>query len=496
MSKKIATNLGFDISTTSIGAGVRDANGSEGYASVPVAGAITWKDQPAFLSSYLPSQIQAVLGELENQDWVFTPAAPQEPKYFSSAVRQHDLACCSERLAPLIPLLSWQCIAAKQETEELNAIPAVRDAVGRLEERFILPKLKWALTQKPSLTDDLYHVMTTGDWIAARLTGITRLSASDALSNGLLRQSDKTLASDAIRAADLNPNWFPDVIPSGQVVGQISQPADPRDAWLTTINKLLNWQVVACLGDNHGTGVGCGLADENTIVISAGSSGTVNRMCRPEAELVGNAACFEYYDNRLLLMMLPDCCIWYNRWRDRDAPNKPHTDLNKAASDACPVNIVRITHNPQETDSDKRESYPTGWPNHTLPFRVASTQYSIALELLLLVQKMLFEVKTDQPITNFVITGGLSQSLFFQAVLKTGIELLVPGATVSRNAKQSPLAFQTAALGAVYNSMLPRYRHNLTKLLEEQCQVEPVSFEASDQWSICLLEYLERDLQL
>ena len=54
--------------------------------------------------------------------------------------------------------------------------------------------------------------------------------------------------------------------------------------------------------------------DFETMVISAGTSGTINRVCRANVPLAGNAACFEYYKNRLLLMMLADCCKWYDRF--------------------------------------------------------------------------------------------------------------------------------------------------------------------------------------
>ena len=85
--------------------------------------------------------------------------------------------------------------------------------------------------------------------------------------------------------------------------------------------RLAGSQMISGLGDNHATGVGCGLeeGDFETIVVSAGTSGTVNRVCRANVRLAGNAACFEYYNDRLLLMMLADCCKWYDRFVARYA---------------------------------------------------------------------------------------------------------------------------------------------------------------------------------
>ena len=118
-----------------------------------------------------------------------------EPGHLGQAWRQHDLALVGRDGEPLIPALSWQCDLAGAQTEALNGMPAFRDAVGAVEARFIAAKLPWALEQEPRLRDELGAAMTSGDWLAGRLTGGRyRLSSSDALSNGLLDQQTKELA--------------------------------------------------------------------------------------------------------------------------------------------------------------------------------------------------------------------------------------------------------------------------------------------------------------
>ena len=86
----------------------------------------------------------------------------------------------------------------------------------------------------------------------------------------------------------------------------------------------------------------------------------------------------------------------------------------------------------------------------------ASTQLSIMLELLLLVRAMLDEViDTNQPVDRFVLTGGLSQSRFFQQVFHAGVKILVPKAKVQISARKGPMRYQTAAYGALLNAMRP-----------------------------------------
>jgi hypothetical protein len=78
------------------------------------------------------------------------------------------------------------------------------------------------------------------------------------------------------------------------------------------------------------------------------------------------------------------------------------------------------------------------------------------LELLLLTRAMLDEVPAAQkPVSRYVLTGGLSQSPFFQQVFTAGAQLLHPQARVLISARKGPLRHQTAAYGALLNAMRP-----------------------------------------
>ena len=314
---KTAAWGGFDLSTTGLGLGVRSRRGEEAYAHTNMQGATTWKGQPAFALEHIPRMILALLDQLEQQGWVFEDTA------LSFAVRQHDMVLLDRAGKPLIPALSWQCHAASEQVRQLRRQGA-EEHVGRIEERFILPKLMWALAKEPRLRQSIAQVMTTGDWVGYLLTGKARLSASDALSNGLLLQRTKQLAAQVMSQARLTPDWFPPVTSSGRRIGLTTmKPVDGADEnWMILKGRLAGSPIISGLGDNHATGVGCGLAegDFETMVISAGTSGTVNRVCSANAALAGKAACFEYYKNRLLLMMLADCCKWYDRFVAQYAP--------------------------------------------------------------------------------------------------------------------------------------------------------------------------------
>jgi len=462
-----AACAGFDLSTTGLALGVRSRAGVEAYAQVKMQGATTWHGQPAFDLARTPCLILALLDDLEQQGWTLTDTP------LSFAVRQHDMVLLDADDRLLMPALSWQCNAAGQEVQALRRQGA-ESQVGRIEERFILPKLMWALGQEPRLRKSVARVMTTGDWIAYLLTGKARLSTSDALSNGLLLQASKRLAADTMRKAKLQPDWFPAVIQSGREVGRVvlKPVAGDDEAWMQVKQRLAGAHVISGLGDNHATGVGCGLeeADFETIVVSAGTSGTVNRVCPANVPLAGNAACFEYYQNRLLLMMLADCCKWYDRFVSQYAAGYADrlAELNDAAAGADLDGVRRVLH------AGGQETYPPDWDRLSLGQQVASTQLSIMLELLLRVRAMLGEVPAaKEPVTNFVLTGGLSQSPFFQQVFHAGVQLLNPRAKVLISARQGPLRYQTAAYGALLNAMRPSDPHAAAKLCPTRSAARP-----------------------
>lgn len=438
---------GFDLSTTGLALGVRSRDGVEAYAQAKMQGATLWKGQPAFDLQFVPGLILTLLDDLEKRGWSFVGTA------MSFAVRQHDMVLLDGRGQALTPALSWQCNAASQEVLALRKQGA-ESVVGRIEERFILPKLMWALKKEPRLRKSLAQVMTTGDWIAYLLTGKARLSTSDAVSNGLLVQKTKRLASDVMQRAKLVPDWFPNVIQSGRLVGAVAAKSVPGadDNWMQVKQRLAGAQIVSGLGDNHATGVGCGLREDDceTIVVSAGTSGTINRVCPANLALAGNAACFEYYKNRLLLMMLADCCKWYDRFVAQYAPDYVDrlADLNAEIERADLSGLCRVLH------AGGQETYPPQWSRLSVGQQAASTQLSIMLELLLRVRCMLQEVPdAKQTVSRFVLTGGLSQSPFFQQVFHAGVQLLNPQAKVLTSARQGPLRYQTAAYGALLNAM-------------------------------------------
>lgn len=462
MNNHVAVLLGIDESTTKTGIGVRSDGGAQRYFDIKNRGAVRWHGAKAFDLRELPGMILDTLDKLTAAGWSLGAKGA-----LSCSVRQHDMVLLDANDRLLIPALTWQCNAAKQQVAELVSQGA-EATVGKLAERFILPKLMWAIAQQPNLRRRIAKVMTTGDWLAYMLTGKLRLSTSDALSNGLLKQSDKTLAKAVITKAGLDPKWFPRVIDSGTFVGKVRRDPAARGPWAKLQTCLAGWSVVAGLGDNHATGVGCGgLADDRTIVVSAGTSGTINRRVAPTTPLRGQAACFEFYADRLLLMMLADCGAWYKQFYRSHRQGKKYPELNDLSLAADLGRVVRVRRR------GKRSEYPANWQQLSLGEQVASTQISITLELLLLVRAMLAEAPSAPAVKRFVLTGGLSQAPLMQQAFHAGIQILSPGGQALVSALDDKLSFQTAAYGALLNALLPQRQGDLVGIVRDLCPLKP-----------------------
>jgi len=481
MAAGLADLLALDVTTTEFAVAVRDDQGTEDYASMPMRGETKWRNDdafPAFELAEVPKMIRELLSVLQARGWQFDRRGKSAPGCLSVACRQHDMVLLDKQGEPLMPAVSWECNAAAQEVEALRD-SGVEKTVGKIEPRFVLPKLLCVLDRQPGLDKELGTVFMTGDWIAQRLTGRRTLSTSDALSNGLLDQKTRRRADKTIKNAEIPTAWFPKAVQSGTVVGTVQANAAQKgagqpdrgageDPWQPLREMLAGWQFVAGLGDNHASAVGCGMAEDyRKLVVSAGTSGTVNLSCGKDVQLPAGSESlqFEFYSNSmLLLLMLGDCGKWYNRFLDRFAPELKGTmeELNNLALAADPAALRRVLHD----TAAHTEEFPPSWGDSNLGVKVADTQLSIMLELLLRVKRMLAEVRAAKAhaVDTFVLTGGLSQSRFFQSLFYAGIKLLAPEANVKLSGRTGPLRYKTSAYGALINAELPRVGGKLSEL--------------------------------
>lgn len=496
MTHKVAAFLAIDITTTELALAARSEGGDEDFVRTEMRERREWRGDaryPGFDLAPLPDMIADLLEALTARGWSFT-RMNGDPGFVSVACRQHDLVLLDASARPLAPAITWQCNAAEEETRELRAA-GVESVVGPLAPRFVLPKLRHMLKVEPSLRGVLRHVMLTGDWVAYSLTGIASLAKSDALSNGLLEQETRQLAVGAIHAAGFDLAWFPQAVSTGAIVGTVQTSGGGNDAWQRVKSLLAGWRFAAGLGDNHASAVGCGMTDDyRRLVVSAGTSGTINLACPKDIRLPADGASmrFEFYDQGVfLLRMLADCGAWYSRFFQTYAGAFANQleQLNALTLDVALADIRRVLHD----DSRHFETFPPGWEHSSLGLRTACTQFSIAVELLSRVAGMADEVKRSGSWTvdTYVLTGGLSQSRLFQQFFRAGLAVIAPGSQVKVSGRTGPLRFKTSAYGALVNAELAKLG-SLEKVFADTARFPLLDCAAFDPLRAAQADYLMR----
>jgi sugar (pentulose or hexulose) kinase len=155
---------------------------------------------------------------------------------------------------PLRPALMWDDKRAEAEADVANQL--LRDICEhnayRIRPTFSLPKAMWVRGHEPDVFERTRCLAHAADWLTAQLGGLARpvTEPTNALKSGydLLKQCWPDELADVGIAAEL----FPEVVPSGSVVGELRRDLAGRFG--------LTRQVVLAIG----------MTDANTALVSSG----------------------------------------------------------------------------------------------------------------------------------------------------------------------------------------------------------------------------------
>ncbi len=136
---------------------------------------------------------------------------------------------------------------------------------------FCLSRLLWFKEENEELYNKIKKVLTLDDWVVYKLTGEFCSDLSSAGETQLLDIIKGEWSSEIIEAFDFDPDFFPEIVDSGRIVGELKP-------------KLLNQlgfdqdeiPVVKSGGDTQASLLGMGVIENGNVGISLGSTAPVH----------------------------------------------------------------------------------------------------------------------------------------------------------------------------------------------------------------------------
>ena len=147
---------------------------------------------------------------------------------------------------------------------------------------FTLPKILWLKRNEIENYQRIATIFMPKDFINYKLTNVTATEVTDASGTGIFDVYNRKWNEDLISELGLNPEWFPEVFESIDIIGKLNSTV----AHETGLKEGI--PVVAGAADNAAAAIGSGVFSEKKGLISVGTSGVVlvpiNK--RPDKELL------------------------------------------------------------------------------------------------------------------------------------------------------------------------------------------------------------------
>ncbi len=129
-----------------------------------------------------------------------------------------------------------------------------------------LPKLIWLLQNEPEVVERAYKFLETHAFLVYHLTGQFRTSLAAADPMGLVDMQSHTWATTLMDPLGLRLDQFPDLVPPGEIIGQLSHSA------ATATGLPAGLPVVAGAGDGQCAGLGANALDVGRAYLNMGTA--------------------------------------------------------------------------------------------------------------------------------------------------------------------------------------------------------------------------------
>ena len=189
--------------------------------------------------------------------------------------QMHGLVALDKGMQVLRPSILWCDQRTQAQCDEIKASVGGRSGLVKLTNNDMLTgytggKLLWMKENEPENYEKLCVFMCPKDYIRFMLTGEAATDVSDASGTGLYEVKNRRWCDHVISASGLDRSYFPKVLESSALAGQVTKQA----AELTGLPEGLN--VYAGGGDAVIQNTGAGLIKKGTLGVVIGTAGNVS----------------------------------------------------------------------------------------------------------------------------------------------------------------------------------------------------------------------------
>lgn len=217
---------------------------------------------------------------------------PEDIAGISYSGQMHGLVLLDEHHQVLRPAILWNDTRTTKQTQEIAdkmADKFVAITRNHALEGFTLPKILWVKENEPEIFKQATIFLLPKDYLRYRMTGKLAMDYSDAAGTVALDVAGKTWSKEVQEAFDLPASFFPELIESTDLAGNISD-SYASFSGLTTTTK-----VFGGAADNAAGAVGAGLLQPNMVMSSIGTSGVVAKFeAQPDVDYRGDIHFFNH----------------------------------------------------------------------------------------------------------------------------------------------------------------------------------------------------------
>jgi xylulokinase len=346
--------------------------------------------------------------------------------------QMHGMVPLDESGEVVRPAILWNDQRTADAVAEMNARVPRETIIARTGNPaitgFHVSKLLWLRQHEPAAFERTAHSLLPKDYLAYKLTGQMHAEPSDASGTNCFHLATKRWDTEILSALDLSPTLFPEIIPSHEVTGKLTQGI----AQETGLPEGL--PVVIGAGDNAAAATGLGISSSQPKVgsVSLGTSGVIfSPLAAPTPDPEGRVHLFCHADGGYHLLGVTLSAAGSLQWyRDTFAPERSFSELTELAGQS-PIGSRGVVFKPYLA-GERTPHLNAALRGSLTGLSLASTQADIVRAVLegvaFSLRDALDIIQPLAPLKHALATGGGAKSpLWLQMVADVlGLPLALP----------------------------------------------------------------------